>query len=121
MAQEFHGRTTDAEAPYLGAEFWRDGLSVRGTISKIQSFNQPDGRVTKSYTLELEEALVIDGEETERAAIGSLSGLRMAMEAAGVSHLLLKDVIELTCVGVKPAKKEGYNPRFNFELSLSRP
>jgi hypothetical protein len=120
MEKTFEGRTVDVDAPFLGAEFWKEGVSVKGMVSKVER-GLLDGKPTTSYTLELTELAHVDGEDTDQVRVGSLSGFTKALEAAGVTALICKDLIVLTCEGVKRAKKEGYSDRVNFHIKVTRP
>jgi len=117
MAQEFEGRTVDAEAPFLSGAFWKPGVLVRGVVSKI--YVDKDQRT--NYVLELESPVEIDGEEWDRVSIGNLAGFKMALQAMHMERLRVKDILEMECEDIKPAKKEGYSPRPNFRLKVVRP
>lgn len=118
MAQEFSGRTEDAEAPFLTADFWKPGRSVRGAVSKVftTKLNQ-----SPCYVLELEDSVELADEEWERVSVGNLAGFQMALQAAGVERLRMKDIVEIECTQIKPAKKEGFSPRANFRIKVTRP
>lgn len=121
MTQEFVGRTEDAEAPFLGATFWEVGRTVRGVISKVfVSKPQADKPGQNCFVLELEEPVEIDGEEWDRASVGNMAGFKMALQAAKLEGLRLKDVLTIECTGKKPSKKEGYSPRVNFKIAVLR-
>lgn len=115
----FEGRTADVDAPFLGAEFWQEGKEISGVVTKIEQ-GMLDGRPSVSFTLDLDTPVVVDGEEIDRARVGSLSGFTKALEAAGVTTLIRKDAIVLTCEGVRPSKKEGYSGRVNFRIKVVR-
>lgn len=118
MSQVFQGRTEDAESPFLGAEFWEQGKTVRGVVSKVYTLKNNPGTC---YQLDLEDSVVINGEETDKASIGNLSGWTMALQQAGGITLRLKDIVEIECTGFKVAKKEGFSPRINFSVKITRP
>ncbi len=122
--QTFEGRTVDADAPFLGAEFWKEGVSVTGIVTKVfETQNVQEGGIVKkgkAYQLRLDDPVVIDGEEWDRASVGNLAGFKMALDVAKVSQLVLKDSITILCEGVKAAKKENYSPRINFKITVSR-
>ncbi len=120
----FEGRTVDADAPFLGAEFWKEGVSVTGIVTKVfETQNVSETGVVKkgkAYQLRLDDPVVIDGEEWDRASVGNLAGFKMALDVAKVPQLVLKDSITIVCEGVKAAKKEGYSGRINFKITVSR-
>src|SRR5258708_1486743 len=115
----FEGRTMDAEAPFVAADFWEIGKSISGEITKVFP-SSIEGKSSMCYVIELESPIVMDGEEWDRVSIGNLSGFRLAMTAAGIDRLYTKDLIELECESIKKAKKEGYSPRPNFRVRVSR-
>lgn len=115
--QTFVGRTADAEAPFLSGAFWKPGVGVKGVVSKL--FQDKEQRVC--YVLDLDSPVEIDGAEWDRVSLGNLAGFVMAMSAAKIERLRVKDHIELECEDVKAATKEGYSPRPNFNLKINRP
>src|SRR5713226_8362018 len=115
----FQGRTVDADAPFVGGNFWEVGKVIRGEITKIKP-SMLDGKSSLIYVVELEAPVDIDGEEWDRVSLGNLTGFQLAMQDAGIERLFLKDVIELECESVKKPKKEGYSPRPNFLLKVNR-
>jgi hypothetical protein len=119
-AKVFEGRTLDAEAPFVSGEFWETGKTIRGEVVRIYE-TVLDGKKSLAYVVELDgETVYIDGEEWERVSIGNLAGFRMALQAAGIERLFLKDVIEMECESIKAAKKVGYSPRANFRIRVTR-
>jgi hypothetical protein len=113
--QVFRGKTEEAELPFLSADFWEQGVRVVGVV--MQSFMAGEQRC---YELDLVTPVRIDEEEVERVAVGSMAGLRMAMQAAGLSELKVRDRVVLVCTGKTPPKKEGNSPRVNFEIEVGR-
>lgn len=133
MAEVFEGRTVDAEAPFLGAAFWSEGKTIRGLVSKIFETDMPakenqPAKKSKCYTLDLEAPVDFDGEELDRVSVGNMAGIQMALSTmkrerdgrTGQLTIQLKDILEITCEGVKPAKKENYSDRVNFRIRLIR-
>lgn len=120
----FEGRTVDADAPFLGAEFWKEGTQITGVVSKVfETTNQKNGVPVKAkaYVLQLQTAVEVDGEEWDRVSVGNLAGFKMAMDVAKIGSLQLKDFVTLTCEGMKASKKAEYGPRINFKLKVERP
>jgi hypothetical protein len=116
----FEGRTIDAEAPFVSGEFWEAGKMIRGEVVRIYE-TILEGKKSLAYVVELDgEHVEIDGEDWERVSIGNLAGFRMALQAAGIERLFLKDTIEMECESVKAAKKQGYSPRANFRIRVTR-
>ncbi len=114
------GRTLDADAPFASGDFWEVGKTIKGEVSRVYA-TQFDGKSSLAYVVELEEPVDIDGEEWDRVSIGNMAGLRLALQSCHTDRLYSKDVIELECESIKKAKKEGYSPRPNFRLKISRP
>src|SRR5712664_1288355 len=111
--QTFEGRTADAEAPFLSGSFWTVGKTIRGSVSR-RFETVIDGKTSPAIVLDLEESVEVDGEDWDRVSVGNLAGIRMAAQSAkdeqGKSApivLKVKDVIEIECESIKPAKKEG--------------
>jgi hypothetical protein len=119
LQKVLEGRTVDAEAPFVSGEFWTVGKIVKGEVVRIYPTTL-DGKSSLAYVIELEDPVEIDGEDWERVSVGNLAGFRMALQACGTERLFLKDSIEMECESIKPAKKEGYSPRPNFRLRISR-
>lgn len=122
MTQTFTGRTEDVEAPFLGAGFWEQGKSVSGKVIKSFQAKANDGQSLPCFVLELDDSVEVDGEEQERVSIGNMAGLKMALQACkpALTGLRIGDTIRLECTGVKPAKKEGFSPRVNFQIEVVR-
>ncbi len=131
MGKRFTGKTTDADAPFLGAEFWTDGKSVTGIVSKIFDTEVERKGVlvrAKALQLLLYEPVDVDGEEWDRVSVGNLAGIKMAIDVAKDESgkplgggIILKDIVTLTCEGRKKAKKADYSDRLNFILEIERP
>jgi tRNA(adenine34) deaminase len=111
---ELEGESREAANNFLGAEFWQPGTSVAGTVlSKFESANG------LCYGLQLATPVRLQGQETSEVALGNLTGLRMALQAAGVDELLVGDAIELECTGLQPTNKG--NDRIDFKIHIDRP
>ena len=122
--QEFVGRSTDSEAPFLSASFWQVGTSITGkAVKAFDSKPDPNKPAQRCYVIELDSPVEIDGEEWDRVSVGNLAGFKMALEAMKPSRLdglRMGDLILLECDSIKPAKKEGYSPRINFVMRVTR-
>lgn len=114
----FHGRTLDADAPFVGGDFWETGKWIQGEVTKVKPSTL--GGHKFSYLVELESPVEIDGEEWDRVTIGGLTGFSMALQAAGIDRLYPKDLIRMECESIKKPKKEGYSPRPNFAITVNR-
>jgi hypothetical protein len=112
----YKGRTEDAEAPFLGADFWSVGKSVSGVV--LRSFESVNGRC---YVLGLVTPVEMAGEEVDEVSIGNMAGFRMAMQAAHLTDLRVKDKVFLSCYGKTPPKKEGNSPRVDFDIEVTVP
>jgi hypothetical protein len=113
--QVFKGRTEDAEAPFLGAKFWANGVSVLGVIER--SFETENGTC---FVLRSLKPLTIDGEDTERFSVGNMAGFKMALQAAGLAGLRIGDRMVIKCTGETSPTKVGNSPRVNFEVEVTR-
>lgn len=110
----FKGRTEDATAPFLGADFWKPGVKIAGKV--IRCFQSANGPCT---VLRLFKSLQLNGEDYEEVSIGNLKGFVMALEAAGVSGLQVNDVLYTECTGFSDTTK-GHS-RANFLVEVERP
>jgi hypothetical protein len=54
------------------------------------------------YGLELTMPVQLAGRQSYEVALGNLTGLRMALQAADVAELQVGDAIELECTGLQP-------------------
>src|SRR5260370_5554995 len=107
MGKRFTGRTIDADAPFLGAEFWTDGKSVTGIVSKIFDTEvERKGQLVKARALVLllNEPVEVDGEEWDRVSVGNLARIKMAIDVAKDENgrplgrgLIPKDLVTPTC------------------------
>lgn len=114
--QVFKGRTEDAEAPFLGGEFWKAGIVVVGVVERVFKI---EGR--NNYTVNLVKPVEVENEPYDRVNVGESAGLRMAFQAARVSRLIGGDKIVLECTGETASKKAGNSPRRNFSIEVRRP
>lgn len=117
--QVFSGRTEDAEAPFLDAAFWKQGVKIHAHVDR--SWESENG---ECYVLNLQKPVIVkigdSEEEVERVSVGNMTGFRMALDAARCRRLLPGDFIELECTGVQKAKKAGHSPRPNFAVKVTR-
>ncbi|SRR6266851_6196065 len=115
--KEYEGRTEDAEAPFLNAEFWQIGRIIRGVVYRTKE-TEIEGKKSPAIELDLETPVEIEGEEWERVSVGNLSGIRMALQNYRPNVIKSKDFLELECVSIKKAKKEGFSDRINFRVKV---
>jgi hypothetical protein len=113
--QTFKGRTEDAEAPFLGAEFWAKGKRVTGVVERIFAVGEQQCHVLKLVT-----PVELEGEPLDRVSVGNSAGLRMALQAGHLTELRKGDKVSLECTGKTPSKKEGNSPRTDFEIEVTR-
>jgi hypothetical protein len=114
--QVFKGRTEDAEAPMLGAKFWKKDTVVVGVIER--SFESEFGTC---FVLRAVKPIEVDGEETDRFCVGGMAGFKMALQAAGLTGLRVNDRMWIKCTGMTPSTKPDQSPRVNFEVEVTRP
>lgn len=115
MTQTFKGRTEDAEAPFLSADFWEPKKFISGEV--LRSFDTQNGR---AFVVKLDKPVKLGEEEESQISIGAMKGFEMAVQASGAGSLQKGDAIQLKCTGKEPAKKAGHSPRVNFELVVAR-
>ena len=107
------GRSGDVANNFLGSDFWRPGVHIRGNVMRqFESANGP------CYALELDSPVELNGANTYEAALGNLTGLRMALQAAGIEDLRVGDRIYLECTELQPTSKG--NPRIDFKIEIER-
>jgi hypothetical protein len=111
---KLQGETGDVANPFLGAEFWQPGTSVSGEV--VRKFESANGLC---YALSLSEPVSINGLETSDVALGNLTGLRMALQSAGVEELEVGDRIKLECTDLQPTTK-GNDRLGNSPLSSAK-
>jgi hypothetical protein len=113
MTSKIEGRSGDVANNFLGSEFWEPGVRISGKVQR--KFESANGQC---YALMLDEPAEVNGADTQEVALGNLTGLRMAIQAAGVADLEVGDHIELECTGLQPTGKG--NPRIDFTLQIER-
>ncbi len=113
--QTFKGRTEDAEAPFIGAEFWAKGKRLTGVVERVFAVGEQ-----QCYVLKLVTPVELDGEPLDRVSVGNSAGLRMALQAGHLAELLKGDKVSLECSGKTPSKKEGNSPRTDFAIEVTR-
>jgi hypothetical protein len=110
---KFKGRTEDAAAPFLNAEFWKVGVKVIGKVTRcFESENGP------CAVIRLAKPIQINSEDYQEVSIGNLKGFVMALQAAGLNVLRVNDTIYAECTGFSETTK-GHN-RANFEIEVER-
>lgn len=107
------GNSQDVGNNFLGADFWQPGVRITGRVER--KFDSVNGQC---YALALAEAVELRGEQTSDVALGNLTGLRMAIQAAGVDDLEVGDEITLECTELRPTGKG--NPRIDFKIQIQR-
>src|SRR6202167_974497 len=104
MARKLEGQTSDVSNKFLGSDFWQPGVAIRGVV--LRKFESANGQC---YALELSEPVELGVDSTNEVALGNLTGLRMAIQAAGATELEIGDKITLECTDLQPTGKG--NPR----------
>lgn len=112
---KFKGRTEDAAAPFLGADFWKPGVKVLGKVVRcFDSENGPCAVIRLVKPIQIGEG----EEEFQEVSIGNLKGFVMALQAAGLNALRVDDTLYAECTGFSETTK-GHN-RANFEIEVER-
>jgi hypothetical protein len=110
---KMEGDTREVANNFLGAEFWRPGVTIKGSV--LRKFESANGLC---YALQLSEPVVLNEQQTSDVALGNLAGLRMAIQAAGVEELEVGDEIKLACTALQPTSKG--NDRIDFKIQINR-
>jgi hypothetical protein len=113
MSNKLEGRTDEVANNFLGSDFWRPGVGISGTV--VRKFESANGQC---YALELDEPVDLNNEPTQEVALGNLTGLRMAIQAAGAEDLQAGYKIALESTEQQPTSKS--NPRIDFKLQIER-
>jgi hypothetical protein len=108
MARKLEGQTSDVSNKFLGSDFWQPGIAIRGVV--LRKFESANGQC---YALELNEP-----DSTNEVALGNLTGLRMAIQAAGATELEIGDKITLECTDLQPTGKG--NPRIDSKYGSGK-
>jgi hypothetical protein len=111
----YKGRTEDAAAPFLSAEFWKKGTMIAGTVERL--FKAGD---QQCCALRLINPVTVAGEETDQVSLGAMAGLRMAIQAAHLRGLAEGDKVWIECTGQTAPKKVGNSPRVDFSVEVVR-
>ena len=114
MGKTFKGKTQDAAAPFVGAEFWQQGVKLIGKVLRV--FDSANGPCS---VIRLAEPVKLNGESCEEVSIGNLKGFVMALQAAGLDRLQAGDVVLIECTGLSPTTK-GHE-RTDFSVEVDRP
>ncbi len=122
------GKTEDAACPILKQKFWTKGTSLVGKVSRVFETQPEPGKVATCYELQLSKWLEVDGEllspsaigkqKLEKVGVAEMTGLLMAINAAGTSHLQEGDMVEITATGQTDTGKG--NPRTDFRIEIDR-
>lgn len=110
---ELEGESREVANNFLGSQFWQPGTAISGTV--LRAFESANGLC---YGLQLSAPVNLNGQETSEVALGNLTGLRMALQAAGAEELQVGDRIELECTGLQPTNKG--NDRIDFKIHIDR-
>jgi len=110
----FKGKTSDAQSPLLGADFWKKGVRIEGVIQREFSMQTGPG-----YEISLRTPVKVAGAMEKKVSIGALKGLKMALNAAGVEDWQVGDKVVIECTGSTKTTKG--NDRVDFAIALDRP
>lgn len=111
---QFRGKTQDAEAPFLSADFWEAGKSISGKVIRV--FDTENG---PSSVIKLVKAVEVGGEVESIVTMGNMAGFRMSLQAAGLETLMTGDSVHIECTGKTNTDKGS--PRVDFEVEVNRP
>ena len=138
--QEIARAQQAADAPFLNAGFWQEGVKVAvcvllahkstngpyvsarlmGPEEAAESFREEDGFDCS----DLPQTLEINGEEVSCVRIGNLAGIVLArLEALAEQknkYFAVGDKLYLECTGITPPEKPGHSPSPNFTIAVDR-
>lgn len=101
----YSGTTQDAKAPFIPADFWKEGTQLKGRVE--WRFHTKHG---EAYALKLDKAIELNGEKTTLVSVGNQAGFVMALRGCGVpgGRLLPDDEIMILCNGTEksPANRD---------------
>jgi hypothetical protein len=122
-AKVMQGKTEEAIAPILGAQFWTKGTEITGVVTG--KFDTANGT---AYNIKLDKQIEISGEilkpkqdgnvKLDHMSIGNMKGFEMAIRAAGAEGLERGDKIRLRATGETGTDKG--NPMVNFMIRIER-
>jgi hypothetical protein len=113
MTEHLQGSSKEIGNNFLGSDFWEPGVQISGVVRR--KFDSANGQC---YAIELAEPVDLNGGETREVALGNLTGLRMAIQAAGAEDLEVGDKFTLECTDLTPTGKG--NPRIDFSIRIDR-
>lgn len=116
--QKWMGRSDEVGVPLLGAEFWKEGTEVSGTLGGRR--DQKIGGA--AYKLALDTPLSLDGEDVLVVELPTLTGVKNALESLRLKGYQMKigDLWRVACVGIKRAKKEEFSDSPEFQIDVIR-
>jgi len=91
------------------------GNKVDGVV--LRGFETDKGQ---AYTLELLKPVKVGEGLESRVSVGGMKGFEMALQAAGLSGLVVGDKVHLESTGTTPAKEAGHSPMVNFAVEVHR-
>jgi hypothetical protein len=140
--QEIAKEQQAADAPFLSAPFWKEGVKVAVCVllahkstngpyvsARLMGPEEAEEIFKKDFPdlvlSELPETLEINGEEVSCVRIGNLAGITLArLEAlaeAKHKYFAVGDRLYLECTGITPPEKAGHSSSPNFKLLIDRP
>jgi hypothetical protein len=126
--QAWTGRTDNIIGKSLDASFWGIGNKLSGTIVgwREVTFTDPETKEKRSgtaYRLELDHAINIDGEDETIVEIPVLAGVVAALKdlrAKGYVEIRRGDLWQVSCTGIRKAKRPGFSDSPEFEIAVIR-
>jgi len=125
------GNTADAAVPILKQKFWSKGTTLSGKVTRRFSTQPEPGKTAWCVELALSKLLKVNPEylstseelngtqALQKIGVAEMTGLMMAINAAGTSHLQEGDIVTIVCTG-ETATNKG-NPRTDFSIDIDRP
>ena len=106
MTEHLQGSSKEIGNNFLGSDFWEPGVQISGVVRR--KFDSANGQC---YAIELDGLVDLNGDQTREVALGNLTGLRMAIQAAGAEDLEVGDKFSLECTDLTPTGKRESSHR----------
>jgi len=111
--RQFTGDSRNAQSPILGAEFWKKGTKIEGTV--VRSFDTKNGTC---YEVVTNKPVNVNGEQQKKVSVGALKGFQMALGDCGLEQLEAGDKVIIEATG-KTESGKG-NDMVQFKLTVGR-
>jgi hypothetical protein len=126
--QAWTGRTDNIIGKSLDASFWGIGNKLSGTVVgwREVTFTEQETKEKRSgiaYRLELDHPIRIAEEDETIVEIPVLAGIIAALKdlkAKGYVEIRRGDLWQVSCTGIRKAKRPGFSDSPEFEIAVIR-